>query len=102
MEKGYADLELSVHSIGGHSSRPFGGTSLARLSGAIADITRAPFSVHLNSAMTGAFETLAPYITEEPLKTLVQDVAGNADAIGGLLHARPTSFRLSPPPSRPR
>lgn len=33
MEKGYADLELCVHSIGGHSSRPFGGTSLARLSG---------------------------------------------------------------------
>lgn len=27
MEKGYADLELSVHSIGGHSSRPYGGTS---------------------------------------------------------------------------
>ena len=41
MEKGYADLELSVHSIGGHSSRPYGGTSLGRLSGAIADITRA-------------------------------------------------------------
>ena len=81
MEKGYADLELSVHSIGGHSSRPYGGTSLGRLSGAIADITRAPFAVRLNSAMTGAFETLAPYITQEPLKTLVQDVAGNADAI---------------------
>lgn len=45
MEKGYADLELSVHSIGGHSSRPYGGTSLGRLSGAIADITRAPFAV---------------------------------------------------------
>lgn len=81
MEKGYADLELSVHSIGGHSSRPYGGTSLGRLSGAIADITRAPFAVRLNSAMTGAFESLAPYITQEPLKTLVQDVAGNADAI---------------------
>ena len=92
MEKGYADLELSVHSIGGHSSRPFGGTSLARLSGAIADITRAPFSVHLNSAMTGAFETLAPYITEEPLKTLVQDVAGNADAIAACCMGSPDLF----------
>ena len=28
MEKGYADLELSVESAGGHSSRPWGGTSL--------------------------------------------------------------------------
>ena len=31
MEKGYADLELTVRSIGGHSSRPYGGTSLAHL-----------------------------------------------------------------------
>jgi carboxypeptidase PM20D1 len=31
--------------------------------------------------MVGAFKALAPYITEEPLKTLVQDVEGNADAI---------------------
>ena len=92
MEKGYADLELSVHSIGGHSSRPFGGTSLGRLSGAIADITRAPFAVHLNSAMTGAFETLAPYITEEPLKTLTQDVAGNADAIAACCMGSPDLF----------
>ena len=89
MEKGYADLELSVHSIGGHSSRPYGGTSLGRLSGAIADITRAPFAVRLNSAMTGAFETLAPYITQEPLKTLVQDVAGNADAIAACCMGSP-------------
>ena len=28
MEKGYADLELSVESRGGHSNRPFGGSSL--------------------------------------------------------------------------
>lgn len=92
MEKGYADLELSVHSIGGHSSRPYGGTSLGRLSGAIADITRAPFAVRLNSAMTGAFETLASYITQEPLKTLVQDVAGNADAIAACCMGSPDLF----------
>ena len=40
MEKGYADLELTVRSIGGHSSRPYGGTSLAHLACAIADIVR--------------------------------------------------------------
>ena len=92
MEKGYADLELSVHSIGGHSSRPYGGTSLGRLSCAIADIVRAPFAVRLNEAMIGAFETLAPYITREPLKTLVQDVRGNADAIAAYCHEDPALF----------
>ena len=81
MEKGYADLELSVHSIGGHSSRPFGGTSLGRLSQAIADITRSPFPLRLSPVMAHAFETIAPYVTEEPLKSLVADVPGNADAI---------------------
>ena len=85
MEKGYADLELSVHSIGGHSSRPYGGTSLGRLSGAIADITRAPFAVRLNSAMTGAFETLAPY------KNARAGCCGQRGRHRGLLHglARP-------------
>ena len=81
MEKGYADLELSVHSIGGHSSRPFGGTSLGRLSQAIADITRVPFPLRLSPVMMHAFETMAPYVTEEPLKSLVADIPGNADAI---------------------
>mgnify|MGYP005838220379 CR=1 FL=1 len=81
MEKGYADLELTVRSIGGHSSRPYGGTSLAHLACAIADIVRSPFPVRLNPAMMGAFETLAPYITAEPLKTLTRDVRANADAI---------------------
>lgn len=81
MEKGYADLELSVHSIGGHSSRPFGGTSLGRLSQAIADIVRAPFPVRLSPVMAGAFAAIAPHVTEEPLKTLVRDIPGNAQAI---------------------
>ena len=81
MEKGYADRELSVRSVGGHSSRPYGGTSLEHLACAIADITRRPFPVRLSPVMKGAFETLAPYITTEPLKTLVRDVPANADAI---------------------
>ena len=81
MEKGYADLELSVQSAGGHSSRPFGGTSLGRLSQAIARIVEHPFPVRLTPVLAGAFRAMAPYITEEPLRTLVQDVEGNADAI---------------------
>lgn len=81
MEKGYADLELTVRSPGGHSSRPFGGTSLGRISQAIARIVEHPFSVRLTPVMAGVFRAIAPYVTEEPLKTLVQDVDQNADAI---------------------
>lgn len=92
MEKGYADLELSVRSIGGHSSRPYGGTSLEHLACAIADITRKPFPVQLSPVMMGAFETLAPYITTEPLKTLVQDVEANADAIAAYCFRDRTLF----------
>ena len=75
MEKGYADLELSVKSAGGHSSRPFGGTSLGRLAQAIAAITRSPFPAELTPVVSGMFRALTPYITQEPLKTL----AANAD-----------------------
>ena len=81
MEKGYADLELTVRSPGGHSSRPFGGTSLGRISQAIARIVEHPFPVRLTPVMKGAFQAIAPYVTEEPLKTLVQNVDQNADAI---------------------
>ena len=75
MEKGYADLELSVHSIGGHSSRPYGGTSLARLSGAIADITRAPFAVRLNSAIAACCmgsPDLFPFVTTTIAPTMIR------------------------------
>ena len=81
-----------MHSIGGHSSRPYGGTSLEHLACAIADITRSPFPLRLSPVMAGAFEALAPYITTEPLKALVQDVAGNADAIAGWCHENRALF----------
>ena len=88
MEKGYADRELSVRSVGGHSSRPYGGTSLEHLACAIADITRRPFPVRLSPVMKGAFETLAPYITAEPLR----DVPANADAIAAYCFRDRTLF----------
>ena len=81
MEKGYADLELSVQSKGGHSSKPFGGTSLAHIAAAIADITRDPFEMRLPSPLEGSLSALKDYITEEPLKTFVQDIPGNRKAI---------------------
>lgn len=91
-EKGYADLRLSVKSAGGHSSRPFGGTSLGRLSRAIARITEIPFPVRLPDALAGAFEALAPAVTEEPLKTLLRDIPGNADAIARYCRGRRELF----------
>lgn len=92
MEKGYADLELSVQSAGGHSSRPFGGTSLGRLSQAIARIVEHPFPVRLTPVMQGAFRAIAPYVTEEPLRTLVQDVEANADALARYCYENKTLF----------
>lgn len=81
MEKGYADLELSTESIGGHSSRPWGGSSLEHLSRAVTAIADHPFPPHMPEPLITTFETLAPYITEEPLRSLVSDVRGNCDAI---------------------
>ena len=92
MEKGYANLELSVHSIGGHSSRPYGGTSLGRLSQAIADITRAPADYRLTPVVEMMFRAAAPYVTQEPLKSLVSDIQGNADAIAAYCARVPELF----------
>lgn len=92
MEKGYADLEVTVESQGGHSSRPFGGTSLEHLARAITRICDRPFPTRLPALLRETFRALAPYITEEPLKTLVQDVDGNAEAIAAWCAARPATF----------
>lgn len=42
--------------------------------------------------MMGAFETLAPYITAEPLRTLTRDVCANADAIAAYCYQSPALF----------
>ena len=92
MEKGYADLELSVESPGGHSSRPFGGSSLEHLARAITAVADAAFPARLPEPMAAAFEALAPQITEEPLRSLVKDVRGNADAIAAFCAGQPETF----------
>ena len=71
---------------------PYGGTSLAHLACAIADIVRSPFPVRLNPAMMGTFETLAPHITADPLRTLTRDVRANADAIAAYCYQSPALF----------
>ena len=73
-EKGYLDLRLNVHSRGGHSSNPFHGTSLGHLADAISAITSNPPPAHLTECLKDALLTLAPHITQEPMKTWVQDI----------------------------
>ncbi|MCR5135700.1 MAG: M20/M25/M40 family metallo-hydrolase [Oscillospiraceae bacterium] len=81
MEKGYADLELSVESEGGHSSRPYGGSSLEHLARAISAVCDHPFPARMPEPLISCFEALAPYVTDEPLRSLVSDVRGNTQAI---------------------
>ena len=92
MEKGYADLALSVKSAGGHSSHPFGGTSLGILSEAIAGITQHPFPAEISPVTEQAFRTLAPYITAQPLKSLLADFGGNRQAIADYCMGSETLF----------
>ena len=92
MEKGYADLELSVESRGGHSNRPFGESSLEHLARAITAVADHPFPCRLPEPMIGTFEALSPYITQEPFRDLVRDVRGNADAIAAVCARQPETF----------
>ena len=94
MEKGYADLRLSVKSKGGHSSIPWGGTSLGRLSQAIAAVVDHPFPAKLPAIVKAMFEGLRPYVTMEPLKTLLKDVDANQDAIAAFCLQNKLLFNL--------
>lgn len=80
-QKGYLDIELLSKGKGGHSSNPFGGTSLERLCRAVAAVADAVPMPELNSIVMGTFRELAPLITEEPLATLCQDVMLNRQEI---------------------
>ena len=84
-EKGYADVVLVTRSKGGHSSNPFGGTSLAVLAEAIARIAREPWPVRLTPLTQALVSELAGSITEGPLAELelrdAADVAARADEV---------------------
>ena len=73
-EKGYGDLRLSVHGRGGHSSNPFRGTSLGILAKAVAQVLAAPPPPQLNDCVRASLRTLAPFITDEPMKTWLRDI----------------------------
>ncbi len=80
-EKGYADMRLRVRSRGGHSSNPFRGTSLGTLSRAIAAIVENPPKAFLSESARRSLLLLAPYITEEPMKTWVGDLSAHEEEI---------------------
>lgn len=80
-QKGYLDLELSAHGTGGHSSNPFGGTSLERLCRAVAALCERRRPPELIPVVADTFRTLAPLVTEEPFRSLVLDVDANAGRI---------------------
>lgn len=99
-EKGYCDVRITVRSAGGHSSNPFGGTSLATLARAIARIADAPYPVRLSPLAQATFAALAPHITEEPFASLVAGddpaaaVAAHADEIAAACAQRRELFPL--------
>lgn len=92
MEKGYCDLRLTAKSIGGHSSRPFGGTSLGRLSVAIANIVNNSFPAYCSPVLRQTFEALREHITVEPLRTLVN--SGDWQALADYCMTDPALFPL--------
>lgn len=79
-EKGYADVRLTVRGAGGHSSNPFGGTSLAVLAKAIDRIASHDWPVELVEVDRLLLEALAPSITREPLAGWVAGGRASIDA----------------------
>ena len=82
-EKGYADVRLTVRGEGGHSSNPFGGTTLAILAEAISRVANDPWPVELTELDRQMLAAVAPWITSGPLAPLVSPRPGEThrDAI---------------------
>lgn len=92
-EKGYADIVLTARSQGGHSSNPFGGTSLTVLAQAISRIAAYRWPVRLTDLTAGLLAQLAGHITQGPLAELnlrtADDITSHADEIAeACLHDR--------------
>lgn len=80
-QKGYLDLELKVSGTGGHSSNPFGGTSLERLCRAVTRLSDARPGPTLVPIVADLVRALAPQVSEQPFKDLFADFEGNAASI---------------------
>ena len=85
MEKGYLDLEISATSSGGHSSKPGNTTALTDVCNAITKITSNPFTMDLNKPMISFFKNIKPYITDNTLKELVENIDNNSKAVAKYL-----------------
>ena len=72
-EKGYADIVLRTRSEGGHSSNPYGGTSLEVLSRAIAAICDIEWPTRVMDLLAAQLVELGLYTADE--------IASNKDAI---------------------
>ena len=72
-EKGYADIVLRTQSAGGHSSNPYGGTSLEVLARAIAAICDIEWPARVTGLLAAQLQELGLYTAEE--------IAANEDAI---------------------
>ena len=80
-EKGYADLSIRARGQGGHSSNPFGGSSMEHLARAITAVCDTAQAAEMPEALAQCLRAVAPYVTEEPLKSLLTDLEGNSAAI---------------------
>ncbi len=97
-EKGYADVRLTVRSAGGHSSNPFGGTSLAVLSEAITRLNRADWGCEMTDLFRATLEAagadtsmnphdlladpeLYPYVTTTCAPTMVEGGSAQANVM---------------------
>lgn len=72
-EKGYADIVLKTKSAGGHSSNPYGGTSLEVLSRAITAICDIEWPTRVTDLLAAQLVGLGLYTADE--------IASNKDAI---------------------
>ena len=72
-EKGYADIVLKTKSAGGHSSNPYGGTSLEVLGRAIAAICDIEWPTRVTDLLAAQLVELGLYTADE--------IAANGDAI---------------------
>lgn len=87
-QKGYLDLRVSAPGTPGHSSNPFGGTSLEHVCRAVAALADAMPRPQLVDVVRELFRTLAPYVSDQALRALVADVDANADRIAELAAGR--------------
>lgn len=80
-QKGYLDVRLVARGSGGHSSNPFGGTSLEHLCVAVASLRQSRPRPTLTPIVAETFRLLAGHVCEGPFLPLVQDVDGGAPEI---------------------